>query len=151
AFAVDRTQELLWALRRLEDQKRIPVVPVYIDSPMALEVTQLYVKYCDEHRLPVGTLTKPEVNPLCCPRQNWIHSVDESKALTGQTGPMIIISSSGMATGGRVLHHLEHRVSDPRTTVLFVGYQAAGTRGRLLLEGAKTLRLHGRDVAVNAQ
>jgi len=151
AFAVDRTQELLWALRRLEDQKRIPVVPVYIDSPMALEVTQLYVKYSGEHRLPVDNLIEPDANPLCCHRQKWIHSVDESKALNGQTGPMIIVSSSGMATGGRVLHHLEHRVSDPHTTVLFVGYQAAGTRGRLLLEGAKTLRLHGRDVPVNAQ
>jgi metallo-beta-lactamase family protein len=149
AFAVGRTQELLWRLRRLEDAKRIPILPVYIDSPMAVEVTDLYCRYTSEHNLSLAQLSGNDCS-LTTHRQTMIHTVDESKALNALDGPFVVIAGSGMATGGRVLHHLARRASDPRTTILLPGFQAAGTRGRQLQEGARTIHLHGRDVAVNA-
>lgn len=151
AFAVGRTQELLWYIRQLEDASRIPVLPVYIDSPMALEVTDLYCRYTREHNIPLSRLQTPDGCAIRTRQQVMIHTVEESKALNGQIGPMVVIAGSGMATGGRVLHHLARRLPDPRTTVLLPGFQAQGTRGRQLEEGARTLHVHGRDVPVNAQ
>jgi metallo-beta-lactamase family protein len=151
AFAVDRTQELIWILRRLEDSKRIPVLPVYVDSPMAIDVTEIYTRYPDEHELEMSNLTEPSRSPLRCTNQHFARTPEESKAINRLTGPIIIISASGMATGGRILHHLRQRLPDPRTTVLLVGYQAAGTRGRTLQEGAKTVRMHGENVPIRAR
>lgn len=151
AFAVGRTQELLWYLRQLEDSRRIPTLPVYVDSPMAIEVTDLYCRYTSEHNLPLSQLRDEAHCSLHTHRQVMIHTVDESKALNALDGPFIVIAGSGMATGGRVLHHLERRLSDPRTTVLLPGFQAQGTRGRQLQDGARTIRMHGRDIPVEAQ
>jgi metallo-beta-lactamase family protein len=146
AFAVDRTQELLWCLRTLEEQQRIPVLPVYIDSPMAAKVNDLYALHVRELRL-----SEHEIERALSPAKLvTIQSVDESKELNGLTGPFIVIAGSGMATGGRVLHHLNRRLADPRTTVLLPGYQAQGTRGRQLEDGAQTVHIHGREVVVAA-
>jgi metallo-beta-lactamase family protein len=149
AFAVGRTQELLYYIRKLEDGSRIPILPVYIDSPMATEVTDVYRRHTGEHNLPLRELH--DGGGFQTHREVMVHTVDESKALNGLDGPFIVIAGSGMATGGRVLHHLARRLGDPRTTVLLPGYQAEGTRGRQLEDGAKSVRIHGRDVAVNAQ
>jgi metallo-beta-lactamase family protein len=151
AFAVGRTQELLWFIRQLESASRIPELPVYIDSPMATEVTELYCHHTGEHNLPLSQLQDAHGCGIRTARQVMVHTVDESKAINGLDGPFIVIAGSGMATGGRVLHHLARRLPDPRTTVLLPGFQAEGTRGRQLEEGAPTVHIHGRDVEVRAQ
>lgn len=151
AFAVGRTQELLWYIRKLEDESRIPILPVYIDSPMAVEVTDLYRRHTAEHNLPLTQLRDNEGSAFQTHREVMVQTVDESKALNGIDGPFIVIAGSGMATGGRVLHHLARRLGDERNTVLLPGYQAEGTRGRQLEEGAKTIHIHGRDFIVKAQ
>jgi metallo-beta-lactamase family protein len=150
AFAVGRTQELLWHIRKLEDESRIPILPVYIDSPMAVEITDMYCRHTGEHNLLLTQLAGDDCR-IRTHRQVMIHTVEESKALNPLDEPMIVIAGSGMVTGGRVLHHLARRLPDPRTTVLIPGYQAEGTRGRQLEEGAKSIHIHGRDVPVNAQ
>ncbi|MBI3625353.1 MAG: MBL fold metallo-hydrolase [Candidatus Rokubacteria bacterium] len=142
AFAVGRSQEILYALRELEKAGRIPSLGVYLDSPMAIEATLIYARHPEEE--------DPGTGPFIPRRFHLAKSVQDSKALNDVDGPLIVISGSGMATGGRVLHHLSHRLPDPRTTVLFVGYQAAGTRGRLLRDGARTIRIFGEEVAVRA-
>ena len=150
AFAVGRTQELLWWIRQLEDDARIPTLPVYVDSPMAIDVTDLYLRSTSEHDLDMRRLENSGHHPLY-PRQfHLAKTQEESIALNAVRGPVIIISASGMATGGRILHHLKLRLSNRRTTVLLVGFQAAGTRGRSLLEGVDELRIHGEDVRVRA-
>ena len=150
AFAVDRTQELIWCINQLEQQQRIPQLPVFIDSPMAIEVTDLYSRHTAEHNLDTA-LFHGENNPIRSSRQVMVHTRDESKELNSMSGPMIVIAGSGMATGGRVLHHLATRLGDPKTTVMFAGFQAAGTRGRALEEGAKSVLIHGREVPVRAK
>jgi metallo-beta-lactamase family protein len=145
AFAVDRTQELLWMLRRLELSHQIPTLPVYVDSPMAIEVSEIYRRHPDE-------LDPDAVGAALEPAQTRrTRTPEESKRLNDLQGPAIIISASGMATGGRVLHHLALRAPDPRTTIVLVGFQAAGTRGRTLADGARELRIFGREVAVRAR
>lgn len=151
AFAVGRTQEVIWHIRQLEDRSEIPILPVYIDSPMAVEVTDLYCRHTSEHNLPLQRLTSEPDCAIRSHRQIMVHTVEESKALNALDGAFVVIAGSGMATGGRVLHHLARRLPDPRTTVLLPGFQAEGTRGRQLLEGARTIVIHGRQVAVNAQ
>ncbi len=150
AFAVGRTQELIWTLRQLEDAGQIPVLPVYVDSPMAINVTDIYCRHPEDHDLDMKTLMDQERCPLCCRQFHLVRSVQESKALSGRDGPMIIISASGMATGGRVLHHLQERLTDERTTVVLAGYQAAGTRGRALQDGARHVRIFGQNIPVRA-
>lgn len=150
AFAVGRTQELLWWIRQLEHDARIPTLPVHVDSPMAIDVTDIYLRNTPEHDLDMRRLENAGHHPLY-PRQfHLARTQEESMALNAVRGPVIIISASGMATGGRILHHLKLRLSDRRTTVLLVGFQAAGTRGRDLLEGASEVRIHGEDVRVKA-
>jgi len=151
AFAVGRTQELLWFIRHLETAHRIPELPVYIDSPMGTEVTELYRHYTREHNLSLTQLADAHGSAFRTAREVMVHTVDESKALNGIDGPFVVIAGSGMATGGRVLHHLARRLSDPRTSILLPGFQAEGTRGRQLEEGARTVRIHGRDIEVRAQ
>jgi metallo-beta-lactamase family protein len=150
AFAVGRTQELMWTLRKLEEANRIPVLPVYVDSPMAIDVTAIYCRHPEDHDLDMQALMDQRRCPLCCHQYHLLRSATESKALNHEEGPMIIIAGSGMATGGRILHHLKQRVSDERNTVLLSGFQSAGTRGRSLQEGAQSLRIHGATVAVRA-
>jgi metallo-beta-lactamase family protein len=152
AFAVDRTQIIMYYLRRLEDQQRIPRLPVYVDSPMAISVTDFYVRHHEDHKL---EFTREEQSgardPLNLREVHMCRSVEESKKINDVVSPCIIVSASGMATGGRVLHHLAQRLPDSRSAVLLVGYQAQGTRGRALEDGAKYLRIFGQMVPVRAE
>jgi len=151
SFAVGRTQELLYILRELEDANRIPTLPAYVDSPMAIDATRILMKYPEEHDLDMSREQKAGADPLNCREVNFVRTAELSKTLNDMRYPMIVIASSGMATGGRILHHLAHRLPDSRNTVLFVGYQAEGTRGRSLLEGARQLKIHGQMVDVRAE
>ena len=145
AFAVGRAQHLLHVLAQLREANRIPDVPVYLDSPMAIDATALFLAHRDDHAL--GEAACAALGRL----PHYARDADDSKAIDRADGPMIVISASGMATGGRVLHHLARFLPDDRSTVLFVGYQAAGTRGRSLIDGAKELKLLGRYVPVRAR
>jgi metallo-beta-lactamase family protein len=145
SFAIGRVEEVLYWLKRLEDERRIPMLPVYVDSPMAGAALQFYSKRRDELD-PDVQVKLPAPNRLTV-----VTSPQQSIDLVASRKPAIVISSSGMATGGRVLYHLAATLSDPRHTVLFVGYQAAGTRGRALCDGATSVRIHGRDIAVAAR
>ncbi len=142
SFAVGRAQELLWLLDDLEARGRIPRLPIYLDSPMAIEVNAICANHPEEldpgARVPAGK------------RVHLARTPEESKRLNSLVGPAIIVSASGMATGGRILHHLSLRLPDPRTTVLLVGFQAAGTRGRSLQDGVRELRMFGHEVPVRA-
>jgi metallo-beta-lactamase family protein len=151
AFVVDRTQELLWMLQRLEDEKRIPVLPVYVDSPSATEVTKIYRRHAEDHDEGMRSKIHDGQDPLRPGRCEFCSTVEQSKRLNDIDGPVIIVSSSGMATGGRILHHLQRRLPDPRTTVLLVGFQAVGTRGRALQDGASTIKMFGEPVPVHAR
>ena len=152
AFAVDRTQLLMYYLRELEDERRIPHLPVYIDSPMAINVTALYGSHHEDHRLQFQREEQSgKRDPLNLLQVHLTPSVEDSKKINDVVSPCIIISASGMATGGRILHHLARRLPDSRSTVLLVGYQAEGTRGRALQDGAQYLRIFGEEVPVRAQ
>ena len=147
AFAVGRTQELLHLIRGLEDAGRIPAMPVFVDSPMAIEVTGVYLRHLD-----VGSAGQPFDPALLRPAHlRLLRTPEESKSLNDHPGPMIVVSASGMATGGRILHHMRRRLPDPTATVLLAGFQAAGTRGRALLDGARDIRIHGELVPVRAR
>jgi metallo-beta-lactamase family protein len=150
SFAVGRSQEILYDLRALEDAARIPSLPVYLDSPMAIEATAVYARHPEEHDEDLKRVEASGERPFAPKRLRICKSVEDSKRLNDTDGPGIIIAGSGMATGGRILHHFVRRLSDERTTVLFVGYQAAGTRGRLLREGAREMRMLGQSVPVRA-
>jgi metallo-beta-lactamase family protein len=147
AFAVDRTQLLLYYLHALEKQQRIPHLPIYVDSPMAINITEMYVRHKADHDL------KPQTDgdPMNIQEVHMTCTVEESKKINDVSTPCIIISASGMITGGRVLHHLARRLPDSRSSVLLVGYQAEGSGGRALQDGAKYLRIHGEEVEVRAQ
>jgi len=150
AFAIGRVEELLYWMRRLEQERRIPVVPVYVDSPMANGALKFYsarITELDEDMRP----TEKNISTFATTRFQTVSSPQQSKELTASRKPSIVISSSGMATGGRVLHHMAAALPDPRNTVLFVGYQAAGTRGRQLVDGARDVRIHGQSISVNAR
>ncbi len=183
SFAIGRVEEVLYWLKRLEDQKRVPVLPVYVDSPMAIAALQFYAARAsdldpiatsgvgqgsdmgatpirpvsDPGPTPVRRLSDPGATPgrsvarFATARLTTVASAQQSADLVASHKPAIIISSSGMATGGRVLHHLAATLPDPRHTILFVGFQAPGTRGRSLVDGAKQLRIMGRDVPVAAR
>jgi metallo-beta-lactamase family protein len=150
AFAIGRVEELLYWIRRLEKERKIPVLPVFVDSPMATEALKYYtarVSELDEEMRP----SQKAVSTFATARFQTIASPQQSKELTASRRPAIVISSSGMATGGRVLHHLQAALPYARNTVLFVGYQAAGTRGRLLVDGAAEMKMHGSLVPVRAR
>jgi metallo-beta-lactamase family protein len=151
AFAVGRTQEVLFTLRDLEARGEIPALPVFVDSPMAVDATPIHLAHREDHDDEMSRLFAAGVEPLRPSRLQFARTPDQSKAINQVTGPCIILSASGMATGGRVLHHQARRLPDERTTVLLVGFQAAGTRGWSLQNGATTLRIHGEDVPVRAR
>ena len=151
AFAVGRTQDLIYTIRKMEDEGEIPAIPVHVDSPMGLEATEIYCRHTEEHDFEMQQLSSQESCPITS-RHMVVHkSPEQSKSINQFKGPMVIISASGMATGGRVLHHLKQRLPNLDTTVLFAGYQAEGTRGRLLQDGAKEIKLLGEVVPVRAQ
>jgi len=145
AFAVGRTQSILYYLYELRKARAIPDVPVYLDSPMAINVTELLQRHRTDHRL---------AKKLCaevCHAATYSRTVDESKALDHANGlPSVIISASGMATGGRVLHHLKRFIGDPKNAIVFTGYQAAGTRGARLVHGDNEIKIHGKMWPVRA-
>jgi metallo-beta-lactamase family protein len=150
AFAVGRSQEILYDLRELEKRGVIPSLPVFLDSPMGIQATAIYAAHTEEHDPALARVVAGGTAPFAPKRFALSRSVEDSKRLNDTAGPGIIVAGSGMATGGRILHHLKRLLPDPKTTVLFVGYQAAGTRGRLLKEGAAEIRMLGIMVPVNA-
>jgi len=151
AFSVGRTQEVLYRLRHLEDGGRIPRLPVYLDSPMAIDATELYRTHREEHDLEMSTLEDAGRAPLRTAHFRITRTVEESKRLNDLEPPAIIISASSTATGGRVVHHLKRRLPFRQNLVAFVGYQAEGTLGRSLVEGAKTVHIHGDAIDVRAE
>ena len=176
SFAIGRVEEVIYWLKRLEMEKRIPVLPVFVDSPMAVDALARYTERLRELDPDMQPETRDEKAPhgpadhddprearerhasherqlcaFCTERFRTISSAAESKQLTQSKMPAIVISASGMATGGRVLHHLKAALPDARNTALFVGYQAAGTRGRQLVDGDKTVKIHGEMIPVHAR
>lgn len=146
AFAVGRTQTLLHCIERLKSSGTIPRnLPVYLDSPMAVDVTNLYERFAAQQRL-----SRQECADMCR-AATFVTTVEQSKRLNAIRQPMIIVAASGMATGGRVVHHLKLLAPDSRNLILFSGYQAAGTRGAAMLAGAAQIRIHGQDVPVRAE
>lgn len=145
SFAVGRAQTLLFHISRLRQSERIPPLPVYLDSPMAINVTDLFVRHAHDHKL-----THAEAK-AACEIATYTRDSEESKELDTDPAPKIIISASGMATGGRVLHHLKRYAPDARNTILFAGYQAGGTRGAAMLGGATSIKIHGAYHPVKAE
>lgn len=145
AFAVGRAQTLLHLIARLKSRGKLAGVPIYLNSPMAVDVTHIYQTYRSQHRLSVAECE------AACRVAEFVNSPEDSKALNGRSGPMIIISASGMATGGRVVHHIKSFAPDPKNLILFSGFQAAGTRGATILGGAETVRIHGTDIPIRAE
>ena len=151
AFALGRTQNLLYAIAKLEREGQIPVLPVYVDSPMAVDATQIYRRYHQDYDDEAKQLMARGETPMLTEQTIFCRSVEDSKALNELTMPRIIISAGGMVNGGRVMHHMMHWLPKEETTVLFVGYQAEETRGRQLQSGAKELKLFGSYVPVRAK
>jgi metallo-beta-lactamase family protein len=141
AFAVGRTQEVLYLIRELEEQRRIPILPVIVDSPMASQATQVYNRWHEEHDLEYASILAHKRHPLRTASMTTASSRDESKRLNEMRGTRIIISASGMMTGGRVLHHALRILPNENATVIFVGYQAAGTTGRRIQDGEPEVRI----------
>jgi metallo-beta-lactamase family protein len=151
AFAVGRTQEILYLIRELEDQSKIPSLPVFVDSPMAAQATAVYNRWTEEHDEEYASILAKKVHPL---RTDWMRTAatrEESKQLNNLKGPRIIISASGMLTGGRVLHHAMRVLPDPKATIIFVGFQAAGTIGRRVLDGENEVRIMKQWTPVKCQ
>ena len=146
SFAIGRTQEILFYLGALERAGKIPVLEVCVDSPMATSATEIYSRFAGE----MNFAWDPNSTPLATARTRFTREVRESRQLASLRSNAIIISASGMATGGRVVHHLSQRVGDKRNTVMFAGFQVDGTRGRKLIDGAQTIRMFGQDWPVRA-
>jgi len=151
SFAVGRTQTLLFVIKELEEQGRIPTMPIFIDSPMAIDATSIFKNHLDvlnlharEQTLRGSSIFQPSKLKVC-------RSREESMAINKVRENAIIISASGMITGGRILHHMRERLRNPKNTILFIGYQAMGTRGRTILEGVETVKIHGKNIPVKAQ
>jgi metallo-beta-lactamase family protein len=144
-FAVGRAQDVLYDIYLLKKAGRIPDVPVYLNSPMAIDATEIFQRHQGEHRL-----SHAECESMCHSAR-MVNSVEESIALNENPKPMIILAASGMATGGRVIHHLKNLAPNPRNSILFVGFQAAGTRGDAMIHGAKEIKIHGEYIPIHAQ
>ncbi len=145
AFAVGRAQNIMLYLHQLKQQNSIPDIPVFLDSPMAIDASEILLKYPNEHKLGKKLCDK------VCKIATYTRTIDQSKALNQTRVPIIIISASGMAEGGRVLHHLKNYISDHKNTILFTGFQASGTRGEKILRGDKIIKIHGQDYEINAE
>ncbi len=145
AFAVGRAQSILFHVQRLKADKRIPDLPVFLDSPMAINASEIFCDHMGEHRL-----TADQCHAICRVA-TYVRRAEDSKALDSNVMPKIIISASGMATGGRILHHLKHFAPDARNAVLFTGFQAGGTRGGAMTAGAETVKVHGANLPIRAE
>jgi metallo-beta-lactamase family protein len=150
-FAIERAQELLFHLGRLSRQNRIPYMMTFLDSPMALDVTEVFVQYQDSLDKGVLKLLKEGKEPFGFPGLRLTRTTVESKSINSIRGSTIIMAGSGMCTGGRIKHHLVHNISRPESTILFVGYQARGTLGRQILDGKNEVRIHGKSYPVQAK
>jgi metallo-beta-lactamase family protein len=151
AFAIGRTQEIVYLIRELEEDQRIPILPVRVDSPMAAAATQAYSNRTEEQDADYASILARKRHPLRTTRMVTASSREESKRLNEERGARIIISASGMMTGGRVLHHARRMLPDEHATILFVGYQAAGTTGRRILDGQREVRIMGQEVPVRCK
>lgn len=151
AFAVERTQDLLFTLNKLFSNNEVPEIPVYIDSPLSVEATKVFCRHPQYYNEETFEYVTDDSSPFDLPNFNFTKSVEESENLNDIAGPCIIISSSGMCEAGRIKHHLKHNLWRDNSTVLFVGYQADGTLGRRLIDGEKIVRIHGEPVSVKAK
>jgi metallo-beta-lactamase family protein len=145
SFSVGRAQQFIYLLQLLIHEKRVPRIPVFLDSPMAVNATHIYYDHREDHDLSEGQLSGRH-SVLKGPNVHLSSTTEQSKRLNHVKGPAVIISSAGMMTGGRILHHLKNRLPDPKNTILLGGYMAEGTRGRSIQEGRKTIRIHGQDI-----
>ncbi|HEY0565298.1 MAG TPA: MBL fold metallo-hydrolase [Terriglobales bacterium] len=151
AFAVERTQKLLFLLKDMMESGQIPRIPIHVDSPMAIKAIQVFLKHSEDFTPETKALIAKYGSPLQWPGVSFDSTKEESKRINDTTYPQIIVSSSGMITGGRILHHLIRRLPDPRNTVVFIGFQAPGTRGALLKAGANSIKMFGQVVPVRAE
>ena len=151
AFAVERTQKFIFILKELMESGQIPHVPVYCDSPMAIKAVEIYMKHSEEFTEQAADLIKKYGSPVTWPGFTFAQTSEESKKINDSKFPSIIISSSGMATGGRILHHMAQRLPDPRNLVIFIGFQAPGTRGGIIKGGAKEIKIFGEFIPIRAQ
>src|SRR5262249_35291753 len=151
AFAVERTQKFIFMVKELMESGQAPRVPVYCDSPMAIKAVEIFLQHTDEYSDTTKQLVARYGSPLRWQGFTFAETAEESKKINGSKFPCIIISSSGMVTGGRILHHLAQRLPDPKNTVLFIGFQAPGTRGFTIKSGAKEVKIFGQMVPIRAQ
>jgi metallo-beta-lactamase family protein len=151
AFAVERTQKFLFLLKELMETGQIPRVPVFVDSPMAIKAVQIFLKYSDEFNEEARRLVQQYGSPLNWPGFHFAPAQEDSKKINQVQYPCVIVSSSGMVTGGRILHHLMQRLPDPRNQVIFIGFQAPGTRGAIIKSGAKSVRIYSEEVPIRAR
>lgn len=151
SFSVGRTQALVYIIRELEEQGRIPIVPIYVDSPMAISTTKVFKKHLNDQNLTSRILSLTGTEIFNTGKIHFCETREQSIQINEAYGPGVIISASGMATGGRILHHLAQRLPHPQNTILFIGYQAEGTRGRTILEGKPEVKIHGNYVPVQAK
>ena len=152
AFSLGRTQDIIYILHKLLDQKAIPSIPMYIDSPLAENITKIFPKYIKDFN---GNFQKDfgarGDSPFSLPNLTYVKSVEESKSLNNKPGPLMIISASGMCEGGRVLHHLKNNIDNPQNIILITGYQAENTLGRKIQDGQRTVKIYGKDYKLRAQ
>jgi len=151
AFAVERAQEVLYELFRLETEQKIPAIPIFVDSPLTAKVTEIFRRHPECYDEEMRKLLASREDPFHFGRLHYIRSIEESKSLNRMAGPFLIISASGMCESGRILHHLIHGLPDPRNTILFVGFQAEGTLGRRITEGVKRVRILEGEYPVRAR
>ncbi len=151
AFAVERTQKFLFMLKELMETGQIPRVPVYCDSPMAIKAVEIFLKHSEEYTPQAADLIKRYGSPIAWPNFTFALTAEQSKNINASHDPSIIVSSSGMVTGGRILHHLAQRLPDPKNLVIFIGFQAPGTRGATIKNGAPEVKIFGEFVPIRAQ
>jgi len=151
AFAIERTQKFVFILKHLIESGQIPRIPVFCDSPMAIKAVEIFLKHDEEYSEETREMIREYGSPLTWPGFNFASTPEESKKINANSMPSVIISSSGMATGGRILHHLAQRLPDPRNLVLFIGFQAPGTRGFAIKSGAEEIKMFGDYVPIRAQ